>query len=103
MKIDQNRAHLDTVGNVRPEPVRDERTAAAERATADKAADQVRVSTTGQLAATAASAAEQASDVRPDVVERARKLLASGELGRDAERLADTLIDNAIDSAIDKA
>lgn len=99
MKINQNRADLDTVGTVRQEPVRDERATAAERATTDKATDQVRVSTTSQLAAAAASAAEQAPDVRPDVVERARKLLASGELGRDAERLADALIDNAIDKA----
>jgi flagellar biosynthesis anti-sigma factor FlgM len=99
MKINQNRADLDTVGNVRQEPVRDERAAAAERATTDQATDQVRVSTTSQLAAAAASAAEQASEVRPEVVERARKLLASGELGRDADRLADALIDRTIDRA----
>ncbi len=98
MKIDQNRANLDTVGTVRQEALREERIA-AERAAADKSTDQVRVSTAGQLAAAAASAADQAPDVRPDVVERARKLLASGELGRDAERLADALIDNAIDKA----
>ncbi len=98
MKIDQNRANLDTVGTVRQEAVAHER-AAAERAASDKATDQVRVSTAGQLAAAAASAADQTPDVRPDVVERARKLLASGELGRDANRLADALIDNAIDKA----
>lgn len=98
MKIDQNRANLDTVGTVRQEALREER-AAAERASTDKSTDQVRVSTAGQLAAAAASAADQAPDVRADVVERARKLLASGELGRDAERLADALIDNAIDKA----
>lgn len=98
MKINQNRANLDTaVGGVRPEPVRDERAAAAERASHEKSTDQVRVSTTSQLAAQAASAASQAPDVRPDVVERARKLLESGELGKSAERLADALIDNAID------
>lgn len=99
MKINQNRADLDTVSTVRQEPVRDDRAAAADRATTDKATDQVRVSTTSQLAAAAASAAEQASDVRADVVERARQLLASGELGRDADRLADALIDHAIDKA----
>lgn len=99
MKIDQNRANLDTVGTVRQEPVRDERAAGAERSTPDKGTDKVRVSTTSQLAAAAASAAEQASDIRPDVVERARKLLNSGELGRDAGRLADALIDHTIDKA----
>ncbi len=97
MKIDQNRANLETVGGVRQEPVREERAAAAERAAQDTGADQVRVSTTSQLAAAAASAAGQAPDVRPDAVARARALLESGELGRDAARLADALIDNAID------
>lgn len=99
MKINQNRANLDTVGGIRQEPVRDERAAAAEKAVADKGTDKVRVSTTSQLAAAAASAADQASEIRPDVVERARKLLNSGELGKDAGRLADALIDHTIDKA----
>ncbi len=97
MKIDQNRANLETVGGVRQDAVREERAAAAERAAPEKAADQVRLSPTGQLAAAAAAAAGQAPDVRPDAVARARALLDSGELGRDATRLADALIDSAID------
>ncbi len=92
MKIEQNRANLDTVGGVRQEAVRDER-AATDRTAAGGAGDQVRLSTTGQLAAAAAAAAEQAPDVRSEAVARARKLLASGDLGRNAERLADALID----------
>lgn len=102
MKIDHNRANLETVGGLRQEPVRDERAAGADRAPKDGRTDQVRVSTASQLAAAAASAARQSSDVRPEAVARARALLESGELGRNAERLADALIDNAIDSAIDK-
>ena len=98
MKIDQNRANLDTVANARAEAVRDERTAAAEKAAQDdRSADQVRVSTTGQLAAAAAARANEASDIRPEAVARGRELLERGELGRDAGRLADALIDSLID------
>ena len=99
MKIEQKRADLETIAGLRQEAVRDERAAATERAAQEKSADQVRVSTVGQLAAAAATAASQAPDVRPDAVERGRALLASGELGRDADRLADALIDSVIDKA----
>ncbi len=98
MKIDQNRANLDTVANSRADAVRDERAAAAEKAAQDDlSADQVRVSTTGQLAAAAAAKANEASDIRPDAVARGRDLLERGELGRDAGRLADKLIDSLLD------
>ncbi|MEZ5290614.1 MAG: flagellar biosynthesis anti-sigma factor FlgM [Vicinamibacterales bacterium] len=97
MKIEQNRAGLDQFEGVRGAEVRDEKAAAAERAVQDKRADQVRLSSTGQLAATAASAANDAPDVRPEAVERGRALLASGELGRDPDRLANALIDHLLD------
>lgn len=98
MKIDQNRANLDTVANAKAESVRDERAAAVDRAAQDdRSADQVRVSTTGQLAAAAAARANEASDIRPEAVERGRALLERGELGRDAGRLADKLIDSLLD------
>ena len=98
MKIDQNRVNLDPPGTVRPDPARDERAAAAERA-AQEGTDQVRVSSTGQLAAAAAAAATAAPDVRPDAVARARELLESGKLGSDATRLAESLIDSALDES----
>lgn len=98
MKIDQNRANLDTLKGVGAESVRDERAAAADKAaTETRAADQVRVSTAGQLAATAAAAANEAPDVRPEAVARGRELLERGDLGRDAGRLADALIDSLLD------
>ena len=76
MKIEQNRANLETIAGNRADAVRDERAAAAEKATeADRSADQVRVSTTGQLAAAAAAKANEASDIRPEAVERGRALL----------------------------
>ncbi len=99
MKIEQKRTDLETIAGLRQEAVRDERAAAAERATQEKTTDQVRVSTTSQLAAAAAAAASLAPDVRPEAVERGRALLASGDLGRDAGRLADALIDHVIDKA----
>ncbi len=78
--------------------MRDERTAAAERAVQDdRGADQVRVSTTGQLAAAAAAKANEASDIRAEAVARGRDLLERGELGKDAGRLADALIDSLLD------
>lgn len=96
MKIDQNRG-LDHVSGAQADAVRDERTAAAEKAAKDErvAADQVRVSTTGQLASAAAAAAAEAPEVRADAVARAKARLASGELG-DPGRIADALIDHTI-------
>lgn len=97
MKIDQNRASLDLTGGVRAEAVRDERAAAVDKAVEDRRADHVRVSTTGQLAATAAAAANEAPDVRPEAVARGKALLESGTLGADSTRLADALIDDLLD------
>jgi flagellar biosynthesis anti-sigma factor FlgM len=108
MKIDHNRGNLDPVAGARADAVRDERAAGVEQSGGPaartgverpedvRASDQVRVSTTSQLAATAAAAANAAPDIRPEAVARGRDLLASGELGRDAERLADKLIDSLL-------
>lgn len=96
MKIDQNRG-LDHLSGPKTDAVRDERAAAAEKAAKDErvSGDQVRVSTTGQLASAAAAAAAEAPDVRADAVARAKARLASGELG-DPGRIADALIDQTI-------
>ena len=59
--------------------------------------DHVQVSSAAQLASTAIAAANSGPAVRPDVVERAKALLASGNLGADANKLADALIDRTID------
>ncbi len=98
MKIDHNRSGLDHVGGPQAEAVRDERTAPADKTAKDErvGTDQVRVSTTSQLAAAAAAAASAAPDVRADAVERAKARLASGELG-DPGRIADAMIDQAVD------
>ncbi|MGD9905854.1 MAG: flagellar biosynthesis anti-sigma factor FlgM [Vicinamibacterales bacterium] len=103
MKIDHNRSSLDPAAGAKPEGVRDERTAAADKAARDErvGADRVRVSTTGQLAATAAQAAAEAPEVRADAVARARARLEAGDLG-DPGRIADAIIDATIDATIDK-
>jgi hypothetical protein len=44
MKIDQNRANLDHLSGLRPEAAKDEKTAAAERATQDGRTDHVQLS-----------------------------------------------------------
>jgi hypothetical protein len=51
-----------------------------------------------RLADEAVRAAAPGDGVREHAVERARALLASGELGRDLERLAERLIDSLIES-----
>lgn len=98
MKIDQNRANLDTLRGVATDAVRDEKATAAKTAH-DARTDQVKLSSTGQLAATAAQAANDAPDVRPEAVARGRALLERGELGKDAGRLADALIDHLVDKS----
>ena len=60
--------------------------------------DSVSVSPAAQFANQAISASQSSPDVRPDVVARARQLLADGKVGNDPYRLADALIDHALDS-----
>jgi len=98
MKIDQNRANLDTMRNVGADAVRDEKAVTAGKAIHDQRnADQVKLSSTGQLAAAAAQAANDAPEVRPEAVARGKALLESGKLGSDPARLADKMIDSLLD------
>jgi flagellar biosynthesis anti-sigma factor FlgM len=97
MKIDQNRANLDHLSGLRPEAAKDEKTAAAERATQDGRTDHVQLSSTSQLASTAAAAAADAPAIRPDAVARARARLESGELGNDPVKIAEALIDQLLE------
>ena len=97
MRIDNNQTNFDPTANA-------ERTSAAQQsssaqgsaASAKPAADQVRLSPDAQLASSAIAAAAAQPDVRPDVVARAKALLADGQVGNDPERLADKLIDSAL-------
>ena len=62
--------------------------------TAAAGGDGMRLSPDAQLLQTALVAAKQAPDIRPDVVERMRALLADGKIGHDLGKLADAMIDN---------
>ncbi|MFI5179183.1 MAG: flagellar biosynthesis anti-sigma factor FlgM [Vicinamibacterales bacterium] len=60
--------------------------------------DKVNVSPDAQLASKAIAAAREASDVRPDVVARAKELLADGKVGSDPDKLADAMLKGLLDS-----
>jgi flagellar biosynthesis anti-sigma factor FlgM len=95
MKIETNCQSLDTTpaGKVDAARTAD---AKAGKASSKAGADQFVVSTDAKLANTALDAAEKSSDIRPEVVARAKALLAEGKLGSDPHRLADALIDSIL-------
>ena len=63
---------------------------------ASAATDQVRLSNDVQVVQAATAAAQQAPEIRQDVVDRMRALLDAGQIGNDHERLADAMIDSWI-------
>jgi|SRR6476646_11429899 anti-sigma28 factor (negative regulator of flagellin synthesis) len=93
MKIDSNSSGLDHAAPQRLEkPAAD----APKPAAAGKT-----VSGDAELANEAVKAANDLPEIRTDLVERMRVLLAAGELGNDAGLLADSLIDNMLDKTSD--
>lgn len=56
--------------------------------------DRINVSSDARLLNHAVRAAHDAPEIRMDLVDRARQLLASGQLGADVDRLADKMIDH---------
>ena len=97
MRIDKNRTELDGVSTRRPEATESGQAQGTERGGQSANADKVKLSTAAQLVSAATQAATDAPDVRADVVARAKKLMESGELGADPERLAKAIIDRTID------
>jgi len=96
IKIDGNRLSGEVDATRRAEATRTaEKKAASDRAAAAKS-DRVEVSKDAQLMTSALKAANEAPAVRPEAVERARKLLESGEIGRDSGKLADKIIDTLL-------
>ena len=78
-------------------PVAERGRSARTETAADKSrADRVQVSEDARLLNAAVQAATSASVTSEAAVERARQKLESGELGKDAERLADKLIDHLL-------
>jgi flagellar biosynthesis anti-sigma factor FlgM len=58
------------------------------------AEDRLDVSSDARLLNTAVQAANDAPEIRHDLVERARQMLDNGTLGSDLNRLADRMIDH---------
>ena len=104
MKIDAYRPNLpmealDRVG--KPATAvgnRDAKGAAATPATTDE----VRLSSDARLMQTVMQNAQQALNVRQDVVERMRAALANGKVGNDPHALADALLDRLISNSPQK-
>ena len=71
-------------------------TGKAAAAEAHNKADQLSVSAEAKLLKAAAEAAANAPEVREELVEKMRALLAQGEIGTDADSLADSLIDDVL-------
>ena len=65
-------------------------------ATPAAGADTVNVSNAVQFASRAISASQASPDVRPEVVARAKQLVADGKVGNDPQRLADKIIDHLL-------
>jgi flagellar biosynthesis anti-sigma factor FlgM len=85
----------ENVGQTAPTTDRG-RTGRSDQAGAPATADRVQVSDQARLLSAALKAAHEAPDTSEAAIERARQKRASGELGRDAERLADKLIDSLL-------
>jgi flagellar biosynthesis anti-sigma factor FlgM len=97
MKIDTSCSNLDpTVESERTQAAKRAEMRAADRAATDTRSDAVVLSPDAQLAAKAVADANRSDDVRASEVERAKNLLASGELGKDAHRLADAILDRLL-------
>jgi flagellar biosynthesis anti-sigma factor FlgM len=95
MKIDSNRPDFDATPAGKLDATRASELKAGAKAH-PSAADQVSVSAGAKLANSAIDAAKNASDVRSEVVDRAKALLASGKLGSNPERLADAIINGLL-------
>lgn len=95
MKIEGQRPNAETSAAQRLEGRESSRGQKAGQGQPDT--DRVRVSPEASLAGEALRVADQSPAVRPEVVERARQQLLSGEVGRDAGKLADRLIDHLLE------
>ncbi len=98
MKVDNSRAdaEFDRASRRKTDAARGaEEARPAERVEKSPQGDQVQLSAAVTLVDAATAAAQQAPEVRPEVVARAKVLFDRGEVGRDAGRLADALIDDS--------
>lgn len=97
MRIDGQKPATDTEAARRSESAQTaERSSGPAAARPGASGDRVEVSSDAQLVAAAVKAAEESSSVRPEVVERGRRALEDGSLGKDAGKLADRIIDSLL-------
>lgn len=95
MKIEGNRLNFNaSLERVETKKAGD--TGAADAA--KSSTDQLRVSAEAQLANEAVKLASAASDVRPEVVARVKKLFDAGLVGNDPHAIADALIKSTLES-----
>ncbi|HEY6509758.1 MAG TPA: flagellar biosynthesis anti-sigma factor FlgM [Vicinamibacterales bacterium] len=98
MRIDPNRAAGETGASDRIDGPADKSTRVGSQ---KAAADRVEVSDDAKrvqrMVAEVVQDAANIPAIRQDVVERARALLASGELGRDSGVLADAILNDLLD------
>src|SRR5919109_1490807 len=97
MKIESNNSGPENLAARKLERAQAEATQDAIANGGGKAGDRVELSSDAALARAAVKAVDEAPDVRADVVERMKKALAAGEVGKDAHALAETLIDRMLD------
>ena len=58
--------------------------------------DRLEVSKDAQLVSTALKTASSTPDIRPEAVERAKKALEAGQVGKDSQALADRMLDSLL-------
>jgi flagellar biosynthesis anti-sigma factor FlgM len=95
MKIDAYRSEISTEtanGVGRPTTQAGQRDGANSSKPAPSA-DEVRLSSGAQLMQSVMQSAQQAMEVRPEVVQRMRAALANGTVGNDPHALADAILD----------
>jgi negative regulator of flagellin synthesis FlgM len=98
MKIEGSTPNLESVAAQRADRITSDRAKQSYGSGTTQGTDQVQVSDSATLAASAMKAAGETPDIRKDVVEQMRAKLAAGEIGADAERLADRMIDHMLES-----
>ncbi len=99
MKIDNGTTNFDpTVTAAKTDGLRSQGASRAATTSGVTGKDTVNVSPAAQFATNAINKSNETPDVRPEVVARAKQLLADGKVGDDPYRLADSLIDHALDS-----
>lgn len=96
MKVENNGSAHETAATSRPETPRTGPPEGRGRSAVVAGADRVALSAAGSLVSQAMRRAEEAPEIRQQLVDRLRQKLAEGKVGNDSERLADRVIDSLL-------